>query len=307
MVRDGGLRHLLTAACCRVALLSGFDAESLVAQAGPDGPYADTLLLVLSDHGQTLGGDHGGGTPDETDSVLLAVSLRKMHQALQQQQQQAQQARVAAAGAAAEPASPLTLSSKPQHYCEHGTPASGQPDSSCPILRRLMHTGGYLPSNDDAQTLDSDSSSSSSNGTGAIASCLQQCWPWLCSSSMSQIDLTPTVAHLLGVPIPFGNLGKLPPHLFAALAVDSSTGGAGPAAGSSAEAWLAQYAAALHANAEQVMLYVVVLWFPLLYSGVCCIPLVLVHVVPLVLGCRLLLLSFGCVLGMRLLRLVQRM
>ncbi|WIA08544.1 hypothetical protein OEZ85_007976 [Tetradesmus obliquus] len=232
--------------------------ESLVAQAGPDGPYADTLLLVLSDHGQTLGGDHGGGTPDETDSVLLAVSLRKMHQALQQQQQQqAQQARVAAAGTAAEPASPLTLSSKPQHYCEHCTPGSGQPDSSCPTLRRLMHTGGYLPSNDDAQTLDFDSSSSSSssNGTGAIASCLQQCWPWLCSSSMSQIDLTPTVAHLLGVPIPFGNLGKLPPHLFAALAVDSSTGGAGPAAGSSAEAWLAQYAAALHANAEQVHAY----------------------------------------------------
>jgi len=35
----------------------------------------DTLLLVLSDHGQTLGGDHGGGSPDETDSVLLAVNL----------------------------------------------------------------------------------------------------------------------------------------------------------------------------------------------------------------------------------------
>jgi hypothetical protein len=66
---------------------------------------------------------------------------------------------------------------------------------------------------------------------------------------MSQIDLTPTVAHLLGVPIPFGNLGKLPPHLFAALAVNSST----RAADSPAIAWLSQYAAALHANAQQVI------------------------------------------------------
>jgi hypothetical protein len=65
---------------------------------------------------------------------------------------------------------------------------------------------------------------------------------------MSQIDLTPTVAHLLGVPIPFGNLGKLPPHLFAALAVNSSTDGAELPA----EAWLPQYAAALHANTHQV-------------------------------------------------------
>ncbi|KAF6264465.1 hypothetical protein COO60DRAFT_1624241 [Scenedesmus sp. NREL 46B-D3] len=140
--------------------------ESLAAQAGPEGPYAETLLLVLSDHGQTLGGDH--------------------------------EAKVAAVGS---------------------------------------------------------SNNISGDGAAVPGSCPQQCWPWLCSSSMSQIDLTPTIAHLLGVSIPFGNLGKLPPHLFVALATNSSTGSANRAAGASAEAWLPQYAAALHANAHQVHTY----------------------------------------------------
>lgn len=47
----------------------------LVAGAAPDGPYARTLLLVTGDHGQTLGGDHGGGSPEEVDSALVAVDI----------------------------------------------------------------------------------------------------------------------------------------------------------------------------------------------------------------------------------------
>jgi phosphatidylinositol glycan class O len=215
---------------------------------------------VLSDHGQTLGGDHGGGTPDETDSVLLAVSLRKMHEALQHKQQQAaKQAHEAVADTADGPALPLTPEiSQQQHYSTHCQAGSGQAVSSSPAILRLMHTGGYMLT-DDAQA-QCASSSSSSNGTTDAASCSQQCWPWLCSSSMSQIDLTPTIAHLLGVPIPFGNLGKLPPHLFAALAVNSSSSSdsASSTAGYSTGAWLPQYAAALHANAQQVMLPLVV-------------------------------------------------
>lgn len=45
-------------------------------QSGPGGLHEDTMLLVLGDHGQTLNGDHGGGTSEEVPLVsLLCVSL----------------------------------------------------------------------------------------------------------------------------------------------------------------------------------------------------------------------------------------
>eukprot|EP00850_Spirogloea_muscicola_P014964 SM000111S18787 [mRNA] locus=s111:148688:155366:- [translate_table: standard] len=37
--------------------------------------HQDTLLIVMGDHAQTLTGDHGGGTPQETDSALFALRL----------------------------------------------------------------------------------------------------------------------------------------------------------------------------------------------------------------------------------------
>eukprot|EP00879_Flechtneria_rotunda_P007215 GHRR01007571.1.p1 GENE.GHRR01007571.1~~GHRR01007571.1.p1 ORF type:complete len:822 (+),score=275.91 GHRR01007571.1:584-3049(+) len=73
---------------------------------------------------------------------------------------------------------------------------------------------------------------------------------WNCASKMSQIDVTPLLAYCLGVPIPFGNLGKLPPHLFLALMANSSS-----AVGQGDEAWLAEYTTALHANVDQVHKY----------------------------------------------------
>lgn len=49
--------------------------DHLVSQGGPGGVHERTLLLVLGDHGQTMSGDHGGGTGPETDSALLAVHV----------------------------------------------------------------------------------------------------------------------------------------------------------------------------------------------------------------------------------------
>lgn len=49
--------------------------EQLVAEAAPGQRHERTLMLVLGDHGQTSTGDHGGGTPEEVDTVLLAVNL----------------------------------------------------------------------------------------------------------------------------------------------------------------------------------------------------------------------------------------
>lgn len=215
-------------------------SESLVSQTGPGGPYEDTLLLLLSDHGQTQGGDHGGGTHDETDSVLVAFNLRDMK--LQRDKQQ--------------PAEDLSNSANNSDIDKTSHPSSssiscsedGNSDGDDLLLHRLMGVGGYL-----------DPRSPSD---------LQQQYPhlvpgpWCCNSSVSQIDLTPLMAYLLGVAIPFGNLGKIPPHLFKALTVDRDGGLAvqdsaeGQPGGSSAgtpASWLLQYADALRANADQVI------------------------------------------------------
>ena len=39
--------------------------EMLESQSGPGGLHENTFLLVMGDHGQTLNGDHGGGSPEE--------------------------------------------------------------------------------------------------------------------------------------------------------------------------------------------------------------------------------------------------
>ncbi|GMH39920.1 hypothetical protein BSKO_07824 [Bryopsis sp. KO-2023] len=52
--------------------------EEMTKLAGPNDPHQKTLLLVLGDHGQTLHGDHGGGTKEEVDSGLLAFDLGSM-------------------------------------------------------------------------------------------------------------------------------------------------------------------------------------------------------------------------------------
>ena len=49
--------------------------EEMVNNSGQGGAFEDALLLIAGDHGQTMGGDHGGGSPEEVDSVLVAVDI----------------------------------------------------------------------------------------------------------------------------------------------------------------------------------------------------------------------------------------
>lgn len=49
--------------------------DALVHMGGPGQPHSNTLLLVCGDHGQTLTGDHGGASAEETDSPLLALHV----------------------------------------------------------------------------------------------------------------------------------------------------------------------------------------------------------------------------------------
>ncbi|KAL9260144.1 GPI ethanolamine phosphate transferase 3-like protein [Drosera capensis] len=46
-------------------------------QSKPGGLHENTLLVVMGDHGQTLNGDHGGGSPEEVETSMLAMSLKK--------------------------------------------------------------------------------------------------------------------------------------------------------------------------------------------------------------------------------------
>jgi hypothetical protein len=47
--------------------------EAAAALAGPGGVHEHTLLLVMGDHGQTLNGDHGGGTSE----VRVSANIRR--------------------------------------------------------------------------------------------------------------------------------------------------------------------------------------------------------------------------------------
>ncbi|KAE8680302.1 hypothetical protein F3Y22_tig00111392pilonHSYRG00604 [Hibiscus syriacus] len=49
--------------------------EELQNQSGPGKFHENSLLLVMGDHGQTLNGDHGGGSPEELDFAVTVSSL----------------------------------------------------------------------------------------------------------------------------------------------------------------------------------------------------------------------------------------
>lgn len=43
----------------------------LESHSGPGGLHENTLLVVMGDHGQTLNGDHGGGSAEEVCTTLM--------------------------------------------------------------------------------------------------------------------------------------------------------------------------------------------------------------------------------------------
>ncbi|KAG9305901.1 hypothetical protein G9A89_016553 [Geosiphon pyriformis] len=106
---------------------------------------ADTLLLVMGDHGMDSKGNHGGDSRDELESALLMYSKREF----------------------------FDLKVR---------------DMLNPIL----------------QYLDTKFSEDLSSFTGKYGK-------W---RSISQIDIVPTLALLLGLPIPFNNLGTVIPEFF---------------------------------------------------------------------------------------------
>ncbi|KAK9103043.1 hypothetical protein Sjap_020297 [Stephania japonica] len=152
--------------------------EVLKNQSGPGGLHENTLLLVMGDHGQTLNGDHGGGTAEEVETVLFAMSLK--------------------------------------------TPPASIPSGS--------------------------ETSCNSDTEGKI----------ICFSSIHQLDFAATVAALLGVPFPFGSIGRVNPWLYALSAGswNQPRSGAGQKKGLYLEEWMQNYANVLCINSWQVKRYV---------------------------------------------------
>ncbi|KAL5702939.1 hypothetical protein ACHQM5_028097 [Ranunculus cassubicifolius] len=153
--------------------------EVLKNQSGPGDLHEDTLLLVMGDHGQTLNGDHGGGTSEEVETSLFAMSLKN-----------------------------------PPASISFGHHTSSMPDSDGNKTR---------------------------------------------ISSMQQLDFAVTVAALLGIPFPFGSIGRVNPELYALTSGtwdQTPTGAASCKKKSNLEEWKQNYANVLCTNSWQVKRYI---------------------------------------------------
>ncbi|KAK3163577.1 hypothetical protein QOZ80_1AG0005490 [Eleusine coracana subsp. coracana] len=154
--------------------------DTLRSLSKPGVPHENTLLLVMGDHGQTLNGDHGGGTAEEVETSLFAWSPK------------------------APPDAVLSVLG----------------ESSCVID---MHGKE------------------------------------VCISTMQQLDFAATISALLGIPFPFGSIGRVNPDLYALSAGtwDSKRMGANACTSQNdVEAWMRRYAEVLCINSWQVKRYV---------------------------------------------------
>ncbi|GAU22458.1 hypothetical protein TSUD_123450 [Trifolium subterraneum] len=144
-------------------------------ESGPGGLHENTLLVVMGDHGQTLNGDHGGGSAEEVETAMFAMSFKE------------------------------PLSSVPPEFDSY----------SCQI---------------------------DLNGKN------------VCISSMQQLDFAVTMSALLGIPFPYGSIGRINPELYA-LGAGSWKSGASQKQPES-DIWMKSYANALCINTWQVKRYI---------------------------------------------------
>lgn len=175
-------------------------SESLLSEAHPGGEHEHTLLLVLSDHGQTLGGDHGGSSPAETDTVLAAFSMgvwwRHRHPGGEAAAGRgSQQSTQAAAGAAVDGVGDADFRSG-----EAGVAAGVQSGPGAGVAE-VWESGGPA--------------AGAAAGAGARMKV---------AHTVAQLDLTATFAMLMGVPVPYSNIGGIDPHLWGVLAGPEARG-----------------------------------------------------------------------------------
>ncbi|KAL2902722.1 GPI ethanolamine phosphate transferase 3 [Bienertia sinuspersici] len=147
---------------------------------GPGGLHENTFMVVMGDHGQTLNGDHGGGSPEEVETSIFAMSFNNVTSSL-----------------------PPELDSV-----------------TCGL-------------NADAKEL--------------------------CISTIEQLDFAATMSAMLGVPFPFGSIGRVNPQLYSLGAGTSLSQGIqvkGHGNDSSSMKWMHHYVNSLCINAWQVKRYI---------------------------------------------------
>lgn len=148
----------------------------------PGGLHENTMLIVMGDHGQTLNGDHGGGTPEEVETSIFAMSMH-------------------------------------------------------------AHVGS-IPSK-----LDASDCKIAVDGRNDI-----------CIGSIPQLDFAVTMAALIGVPFPFGSVGRVNPELYVLGAGTWSEPSSIPNGDSSAclniQRWMEHYLDVMCINSWQVKRYI---------------------------------------------------
>lgn len=155
--------------------------EVLQSQSGRGGLHENSLLLVMGDHGQTVNGDHGGGTAEEVETSIFAMSLKR--------------------------------------------------------------PSPFIPSEFDTSSckLDLDGRK-------------------VCISSIEQLDFAATVSALLGIPFPFGSIGRVNPTLYGLVAAGTwNLEGYDMSSSHSQlklEEWMHNYAKVLCVNSWQVKKYI---------------------------------------------------
>jgi phosphatidylinositol glycan class O len=213
------------------------------------GPFESSLLLVLSDHGQTMGGDHGGASSDETDAVLVALNVGAWAAAEAQARSAAKAGASSAAGPGGTTGGPSDLS-----CASDSSSAALEEQSEAPGSRAVPAAGpssSRVPSYADrcAARHPLPLPPRLADGSSPPLS------PWLPGESVvAQLDLTATLAALMGLPIPFSNVGAVDETMWAALgpAARSAARSGGSSGGAGAEESEAALIEALIANAWQV-------------------------------------------------------
>jgi hypothetical protein len=144
-------------------------------------PGRRTLLVVLGDHGMTESGDHGGGTPEETDTFLYAELFNSR--------------RDGSATDAHQPISHPELLARLEEASRLSREHSERRRESATDLQRVYESYDFVTQTQARAT--TRRSVGPVNGIGAI----------------HQIDMLPTLAVMLGVPIPRSNVGRVIPEV----------------------------------------------------------------------------------------------
>ncbi|KAH1201033.1 Protein NRT1/ PTR FAMILY 4.5 [Glycine max] len=58
-------------------MIEKLEQYNTILESGPGSSHENTMLVVMGDHGQTLNGDHGGGSAEEVETAIFAMSFKK--------------------------------------------------------------------------------------------------------------------------------------------------------------------------------------------------------------------------------------